>query len=528
MSFCRIIGAFIFKRKLNTFSEKNLAEKWILPSGQKTDICVYNPITKTKVPFILNDLNYVTWYMCGPTVYDSAHLGHASCYVKFDIVRKILTGFFGLHIVQAMSVTDVDDKILVRAAQQGEDAASLARRYTVEFFEDMASLGVEPPSLRLAVTDHIPDIVAFVQVLINKRAAYVANGSVYFDTSSDARYGKLSGATVEEEREVRPDGEKRSPRDFALWKAAKAGEAAWLSPWGAGRPGWHIECSAMASAVFGHSVDIHSGGVDLLFPHHENEEAQSCLYHTTPQWVNYWLHAGQLRVNSDHKMSKSLGNTVSVRQFLSRHTAAQFRMFCLLSHYRRGVEYSPAAMEKAVAVSRRLEAFLHACRAAQRGPGSSRLSETQRRLLGALADDFDTGSALAAILDLVSDTNKELQLHQEQGPEASAGNAGVLAAVADFVRKSLARLGVHFPSLEALGSANQAGGGAVNTEAVLEAVVQFRSRVRLTALQEGSPAAQRCRLLQACDELRDELRLAGVTLKDHGQLSSWSVSSQQP
>nr|CAD7452792.1 unnamed protein product [Timema tahoe] len=322
--------------------------KWILPSGHDTNIYVYNCITKKKVPLILRNPNYASWYMCGPTVYDSAHIGHAwyvycsskfsmyNCYMKFDIIRRILCNHFNINVIMVMGITDIDDKIIHRASELGEDINTLTRRFEAEFHEDMAKLNIKPATIITRVTDFVPRIISFVQEIVDKGNGYVTvDGSVYFDTSQFDRYGKLFPVSMDEEP-AQPMVDKKSPLDFALWKGAKPNEPSWLSPWGSGRPGWHIECSTMASAMFGRTMDLHSGGVDLLFPHHENEEAQSCVHHGVSQWVNYWLHSGHLHLKGDTKMSKSLKNTISIRDFLTKFTANEFRVFCLLSRYRNG------------------------------------------------------------------------------------------------------------------------------------------------------------------------------------------------
>nr|CAD7426019.1 unnamed protein product [Timema monikensis] len=235
-----------------------------------------------------------------------------------------------------MGITDIDDKIIHRAAELGEDINTLTRRFEAEFHEDMAKLNIKPATIITRVTDFVPRIISFVQEIVDKGNGYVTvDGSVYFDTSQFDRYGKLFPVSMNEEP-AQPSVDKKSPLDFALWKGAKPHEPSWLSPWGPGRPGWHIECSTMASAMFGRTMDLHSGGVDLLFPHHENEEAQSCVHHGVSQWVNYWLHSGHLHLKGNTKMSKSLKNTISIRDFLTKFTANEFRVFCLLSRYRNG------------------------------------------------------------------------------------------------------------------------------------------------------------------------------------------------
>nr|CAD7576689.1 unnamed protein product [Timema californicum] len=522
--------------------------KWILPSGHDTNIYVYNCITKKKVPLILKNPNYASWYMCGPTVYDSAHIGHAwyvccsskfsiyNCYMKFDIIRRILCNHFDINVVMVMGITDIDDKIIHRAAELGEDINTLTRRFEAEFHEDMAKLNIKPATIITRVTDFVPRIIAFVQEIVDKGNGYVTvDGSVYFDTSQFDRYGKLFPVSMNEEP-AQPTVDKKSPLDFALWKGAKPNEPSWLSPWGPGRPGWHIECSTMASAMFGRTMDLHSGGVDLLFPHHENEEAQSCVHHGVSQWVNYWLHSGHLHLKGDTKMSKSLKNTISIRDFLTKFTANEFRVFCLLSRYRNGVEYTDLSMENAVAVSKKLESFLEDADAYIRGVSSSgvvdepflleNLARTQVQFLSTLANDFDTAKGLGLLLELISITNR--MLHQETKVVECSRRPGAVAAVSEFVRRTLNSLGTQYGT-----NKDMVADSPLQMERMVTSAVNFRNLVRELALldlkdskkQENEQRFLRnSSLLDACDTLRKDFLAAGVQVKDHGKLSSWSFS----
>uniref|UniRef100_A0A452VAS1 cysteine--tRNA ligase n=1 Tax=Ursus maritimus TaxID=29073 RepID=A0A452VAS1_URSMA len=270
--------------------------------------------------FHMVDFNRVSRYSCGPTVYDHAHLGHACSYVRFDIIRRILTRVFGCNIIVVMGITDVDDKIIRRAAEMNVSPASLANLYEEDFKQDMAALKVLPPTVYLRVTENIPQIISFIEGIIANRHAYsTAQGNVYFDLQSIGdKYGKLVGAVPSPVGEP-VDSDKRHASDFALWKAAKPQEVFWASPWGKGRPGWHIECSTLSSLVFGRQLDIHSGGADLAFPHHENEIAQCEAFHQCRQWGNYFLHSGHLHVKGkEEKMSKSLKNYITIKVTVHR------------------------------------------------------------------------------------------------------------------------------------------------------------------------------------------------------------------
>lgn len=529
------------QRAASTCKTVSKQHKWVLPSGYETNISVFNCVTNSKVPLILKNPNLVAWYMCGPTVYDSAHLGHACCYIKFDTIRRILLNYFNINVVVMMGITDIDDKIIIRAAERKEEPRRLAEHYEMEFFEDIASLNIMPPTVVTKVTNFIPQIVNFVQKIIDKGQAYsTEDGSVYFDTKSYTQYGKLLPNIP---REDSPVIDKRSAMDFALWKGSKPGEPCWPSPWGpgAGRPGWHIECSTMASDILGSNIDIHSGGVDLLFPHHENEEAQSCVYHGVEQWVNYWLHSGHLHVKGEEKMSKSLKNTVSIHDFLQSFSANEFRIFCLLSPYRSSMEYTDTAMKNAVAIMKKIESFLTDCDAYIHGYTSlgdinepyllKAISELKTRLLGALSDDFDTATAMSAITELVGVTNKMLHQKSEHDIE-SARSPLAIAAVASFIQQSLEKFGIDFSNRKE--SSMQTKDHGLHLGKILDSVVHFRNQVRHNALNPPGEdinaqtdnvkkgGVKNIALLNACDGLRDDLLTSGICIKDHGKMSTWN------
>ncbi|XP_051799324.1 probable cysteine--tRNA ligase, mitochondrial isoform X2 [Acanthochromis polyacanthus] len=418
------VEAKVLRGLLNTFRTNGTCchvsgKKWVKPSGFDTGLKTYNSLTKQKEPLILAREGVATWYSCGPTVYDHAHLGHACSYVRFDILQRILSSFFGVTVVHAMVITDIDDKIIKRSWEESVSPAVVARMYEDEFKKDMLSLKVIPPAVYLRVTENVQHIVAFIERIITNGHAYATKeGDVYFDIQSIGdRYGRFGGAA--ESQGEAGSSSKRDQRDFALWKRSKPQEPFWESPWGRGRPGWHIECSTVASCVFGSQLDIHSGGIDLAFPHHENEVAQSEAFHQSGQWANYFLHSGHLHLKgSAEKMSKSLKNFITIKDFLESYSADEFRMFCLLTKYRSAIDYSDGSMSEARSSLETISTFIHDAQAymkgqLQRSPVQEhllweRLAETKSAVLKALLDDFDTPRAVSALMNLVYHGNCQL------------------------------------------------------------------------------------------------------------------------
>ncbi|KAH7647605.1 cysteinyl-tRNA synthetase [Cryptosporidium bovis] len=331
-----------------------------------TGLVLNNSMTSGKIDFVPINWKRVNWYACGPTVYDSAHLGHARNYVSFDIIRRVLEEYFGYDVNLVMNITDIDDKIINRSKEQNrENYLDLAREFEAEFFEDMKRLNVKLPDVVTRVSEFVPEIIEFISKIISRKYAYESEGSVYFDVeafrnSNKHVYGRMepnsvatASNTLEGEDEVGIHSkEKRSPLDFALWKKVKGDEPSWESPWGRGRPGWHIECSVMASHTLGFPIDIHSGGIDLRFPHHDNELAQTEAYYDKVQWVNYFLHSGHLHIHGS-KMSKSLKNFTTIRDILKVYSPRQTRMLFLLHKWDTPMNYSPeTSFQEAIAVDK--------------------------------------------------------------------------------------------------------------------------------------------------------------------------------
>jgi cysteinyl-tRNA synthetase len=373
---------------------------------------LYNTLTREKEAFATIEPGVVRMYVCGVTVYDSAHVGHAMSSLVFDTLRRYLE-HRGYRVRYVQNFTDVDDKIIAKANREGTSAFEVADRYAREFLGEQERLGILPATLNPRVSSDMPVIIAMIQTLVAGEHAYAAdNGDVYFDVSSYPGYGRLSRRPQDEAmNQGEPTDFKDDPLDFALWKAAKPGEPAWDSPWGPGRPGWHIECSAMAQRHLGDQIDIHGGGMDLVFPHHENEIAQSeCATGHAP-FARYWLHNGMLQLSGE-KMSKSLGNVVGIRAFLDEHEPDALRLFVLSSHYRAPATLSDESISAAEKGLDRLRGALRPAQprpAADPGAGGELAAATERadsEFHAAMDDDFGTPGALAALFGLVTAINR--------------------------------------------------------------------------------------------------------------------------
>lgn len=403
---------------------------------------IYNTLTRQKEPFAPIDPENVRMYVCGMTVYDYCHLGHARVMVVFDMIARWLREC-GYPLTYVRNITDIDDKIIARAAENGETIGELTARFIQAMHEDADALGVLRPDIEPKATENIPQMIAMIETLIQNGKAYpAANGDVYYAVREFAAYGQLSGKSLDDLRageRVEVDGFKRDPLDFVLWKAAKAGEPAWESPWGRGRPGWHIECSAMSENLFGNTFDIHGGGADLQFPHHENEIAQSvgatghtCGHHhaqthhgqSIASHVKYWLHNGFIRVDGE-KMSKSLGNFFTIREVLKQYDPEVVRFFILRAHYRSPLNYSDAHLDDAKGALTRLYTTLKNTPPADPMPSEAGDDYT-RRFYVAMNDDFDTVKAVAVLFELAGEVNKTNNAQLAGRLKALGGIIGLL------------------------------------------------------------------------------------------------------
>ncbi len=386
-------------------------------------LTITNTLSGTKEPFEPIETGKVRLYVCGPTVYDDAHLGHARCYLVWDVLYRFFK-FARFDVTYARNVTDVDDKIINRAKQSEESIQAFSEKYYQRFTEDMTALNILAPTIEPKATESIESMIQGIQALLNNGMAYaVEDGSVYFATDKKQDYGKLSKKPLDDLRSgarVEVDSQKKYPLDFALWKAVDPLETGWQTPWGYGRPGWHMECSAMNYAAFGDQIDIHAGGADLIFPHHENEIAQSEAWTGAAPFARYWMHNGFVNVRGE-KMSKSLGNFATIRTLLERYDANTIRYFLLTHHYRVPVDFHDEAVEAAENRMAKIHrALKQACEALglqasvlqeYNWPNSSQLDEypAMKEFATAMADDLNTSQALAVVDEAISKLNKIVQ-----------------------------------------------------------------------------------------------------------------------
>jgi cysteinyl-tRNA synthetase len=462
---------------------------------------VYNTLTRKKEEFQTLEPGLVKMYVCGVTVYNDAHVGHAMSALVFDIIRRYLE-YRGYKVKYVMNYTDVDDKIIARANQLGEEPLKLAERYIRDYDQNLADLNILPATANPRVSNTIDLIIKFVQGLIDKGYAYAAeNGDVYFRVTKDEDYGKLSGRKLDDMQagaRIEVGEQKEHPMDFALWKAAKPGEPEWDSPWGKGRPGWHIECSAMNLSELGEQIDIHGGGNDLIFPHHENEIAQSESY-TGKEFARYWMHNGMLQLGGE-KMSKSLGNIISINEFLKERDGDVMRMLVLNGTYRAPLMFTDETLDAAEKGLERLKSGLRPALPNAKGLSSEAASALadqaepiKQAFINAMDDDFNTAGAMAPLYELVkiNNTARDAGATDEQ-----------LAPIQAALRELTGVFGLRLEEKTSSGDADK----------FIDLLVEVRSEARAQKLWALS------------DMIRDKLNELGVTIEDSKDGTSWRYS----
>ncbi|KAJ6236395.1 cysteine--tRNA ligase [Anaeramoeba flamelloides] len=512
--------------------------KWTKPEGKTKGLKVLNSFTKEKNEFVTQKDNYVGVYICGPTVYDVSHLGHARTYVGFDMIRRILEEYFNYNVNYVMNITNIDDKIIKRAKENNENFIDLAKKMEDLFFKDMKSLNVRKPDVITRVSDYIQDITDFILKIEENGFAYRSNGSVYFDvTEFQKKYpypqlvplggDKKTKSEEEEKKEEKEKTEKKNRKDFALWKKSKENEPFWESPFGKGRPGWHIECSVMSTIILGEQFDIHSGGVDLKFPHHDNEIAQVLARYQNKTWVNYFLHTGHLFING-MKMSKSLKNFITIDEALKKYTWRQLRFFFLQHKYNSKLDYSENGMENSVNLDKSFSEFFQNVKIELRKKEKdyreimrekdhqmfNKLEEVKLLVREALLDDFNTPKVILILNGLVSATNTYLT----EKPRNK-----ILADISYYITYIFQIFGLIHKNK--MGFSTSTTG---NTEEVIApittALSEFRDKVRGIARNNKT-----VELLQLCDQIRDDvLPFIGIRLEDrNNEPSVWKFENKE-
>jgi len=450
---------------------------------------IHNTLSAQKEEFVPQG-DEVKMYVCGVTPYSDSHIGHAMSYILFDVVRRYLE-FSGYKVKYVQNVTDIDDKLIDRSNQLGVPVQELAEKFTASYFEDMNALNIKLADIYPRATQEIPKILEVVQGLVDKGYAYPAGGSVYFRVRKFPEYGKLSHRSLDSmisaEGALGSD-EKEDPMDFVIWKAAKPGEPSWDSPWGKGRPGWHIECSAMSLKYLGETLDIHGGGQDLVFPHHENEIAQSESYTGKAPFVKYWMHNGLLQLDEE-KMSKSLGNLITIKEILEKYSADALRLFVLSSHYRSPLKFSEEALDSAEKGVERLRQAVNGVNGRSDGAnGEVDVAPYRQRFIDVMDDDFNTAQAIAVLFDLVREINRASEVKLD-----TTSACGVLKELAGVLGLTLKEPEMAF----------------VGAEPFIDLLISIRKRLR------------EVKQFQLADEIRDSLQELGITLEDGPQGTAW-------
>jgi len=461
-------------------------------------IKIYNTLTRKKEDFIPLQEGEVSMYVCGPTVYNYIHVGNARPAIVFDTVRRYFE-YKGYTVNYVLNFTDVDDKIIKTANELGEEVPELSEKFIQAYLEDVGALGVKKATHNPRVMETMDDIIAFIDVLVQKGFAYEADGDVYFKPRAFEGYGKLSHQSIDELRSgarIQIGEKKEDPLDFALWKGAKDGEISWDSPWGKGRPGWHIECSAMVKKYLGDTIDIHAGGQDLTFPHHENEIAQSEAM-TGHTFANYWMHNGYININNE-KMSKSLGNFVLTRELIAKHQPEVIRFFMLSVHYRNPINFTEELLKSAENSYERIKTALHNLEHRKQvsmnlvdhaAEWLAKIDEMKKRFESEMDDDFNTANAISVLFDLSKEANVYLQSDQT--------NTTIIEAFQEAITSMLQVLGIELKETDEL------------LDDAVEALIEERNEARKN------------RNFQRADEIRDMLKEKNIILEDTPQGIRW-------
>jgi cysteinyl-tRNA synthetase len=473
-------------------------------------IQIYNSLHRKKEPFAPLTPGHVNMYVCGPTVYDDAHIGHARSVVVFDMIVKYLK-MRNYTVTYIRNYTDIDDKIIQRAQERNITTEELSRQYIQAFDRDMSALFVQQPDMAPKATEHIPEIIQLVASLIQKGNAYEISGDVFFSVESHDNYGCLSGRKLEDMAagaRVNIDTRKHNPHDFALWKSAKPGEPFWESPWGKGRPGWHIECSAMSMKYLGQSFDIHGGGKDLIFPHHENEIAQSEAANGSA-YAKYWVHNGFVNINRE-KMSKSLGNVVLIKTLVEKYPPEAIRLFLLSSHYRSPIDFNDQAMHDAVSGLSKLYAALDRIGSSQISSENKETGDLWQRFCTAMDDDFNSAQAIGYVFDATRQINRML----DQSQQMSAEQVSQVARMRTDMQKIGHVLGLfHQTPAEYAQDQKKRTMGEKGTEDI-DQLVDERFQARKN--KDWARA----------DAIRDQLKDMGIIIEDRPDGSRWKYAGQ--
>ena len=523
-------------------------QRWYNPASSlkepiyRTGLKVNNSLCNEKVEFVTqNGDRTINWYMCGPTVYDAAPLGHARTYLTFDIIRRILSSYFHYDVNLCMNITDIDDKIIQRSNEQKKNFSEFARFWEDNFFKDMRALNVMYPNYITRVSEYIPEIISFIEVIIKKGYAYEKNGSVYFDIEEFKKgnhlYAKLvpqdKNQNLEELQEAEGAlskdnaGEKKNKGDFALWKTSKKDEPFWDSPWGKGRPGWHIECSVMSSSVFGEHLDIHSGGIDLKFPHHDNEIAQTEAHDDSKQWINYFLHTGHLKIEG-LKMSKSLKNFKKITDFISLYTPNAFRLYFCNSKWDMDMDFTENGLSMASANDKKISEFFQNVKVWARENDLKRdlkldkddsefnnfFIKTKKEIHQFFCDNFNTPGVVSNLLELIKKTYE----YQDKSASKKTLKIHLVYGVAKYISDILKCLGlVYNTEFVDYFKLNESDGGK-NAEEILtpfiNVITEFRGEIKDTCIINKDVK----KVLTICDKLRDDvLPILGVRIEDKGK-----------